>query len=48
VRPYKWQPGQSGNPTGRGGLYLEWDPGTLSAEERADLKALLKKMVKPS
>jgi hypothetical protein len=23
ARPYKWKPGQSGNPTGRGGLYLE-------------------------
>ena len=25
-----------------------WDPGTLSAEERPDLKALLEKMVKPN
>ena len=23
ARPYKWKPGESGNPTGRGGLYLE-------------------------
>ena len=23
ARPYKWKPGQSGNPTGRGGLYQE-------------------------
>ena len=23
ARPYKWKPGQSGNPTGRGRLYLE-------------------------
>jgi hypothetical protein len=23
ARSYKWKPGQSGNPTGRGGLYLE-------------------------
>ena len=23
ARPYKWKPGQSGNPTGRSGLYLE-------------------------
>ena len=23
ARPHQWRPGQSGNPTGRGGLYLE-------------------------
>ena len=23
ARPYKWKPGQSGNPTGRSGLYGE-------------------------